>query len=125
HKVGSVLLSLVLVRLISAEAYGQFGLVNAVLMFAYTFSLQRFMEHSFHAAGDPTGSYHDHLGFGIILHLAIFAGLNGILLLAALPSNYDAVRDFAHLGSVAILLNVPRIYYSVHLQRLFDWRRIR
>ena len=44
HKVGSVLLSLVLVRLISAEAYGQFGLVNAILMFAYTFSMQRFME---------------------------------------------------------------------------------
>ena len=125
QKLGGVLLTLVLVRLISAEAYGQFGLVNAMLMFTFAFSLQRYMEHSFHQAGDAERSYSQHLGFGVLLHLGIFVVLNMLLIILPLPVNYNAIREFAHIGSLAILLNVPRIYYSTHLRRVLDWRRIR
>lgn len=125
QKVGGIAVTLVLIRLISPEAFGQYGLVNALLMFAFTLSMQRFMEHSFHCKDEGTGGYGQHLGFGIILHLALFAALNLALVLAPLPANYSEVRTFIHVGSLSLLLNVPRIYYSTHLRRVLDWRRQR
>lgn len=125
QKIGAIIVTLVLVRLISAEAFGQFGLMNAILMFAFTFSMQRFMEHTFHDAAGGESGYANHLGFGILLHLSIFVALNAILALSPLPANYAAVRVFAHVASLSILLNVPRIFYSVHLRRILDWRRQR
>lgn len=125
NRLGSVALSLVLVRLISPEAYGQYGLVNSILMFAMTFSMQRFMEHTFHANGEHDLMYREHLGFGILLHVVLFVCINAFFALAPLQSNYAEIRQFAMIGSISILLNIPRIYYSTHLRRIHDWRRIR
>jgi PST family polysaccharide transporter len=125
NKIGAVVVALVLVRLLSAEAFGQYGLVNALLMFAFTFSMQRFMEHSFHGQDQTEQGYAVHLGFGILLHVAVFTLLNLVLLLAPMPENFAAVRTYAHIGSLSILLNIPRIFYSVHLRRMLDWRRQR
>jgi hypothetical protein len=61
-KIVSIVLSLVLVRLVAPEAYGQFGLANAVLMFAMAFSMQRFMEHTFHAADASAPNYAEPAG---------------------------------------------------------------
>ena len=47
-RVGQVVVSLLLVRLLNPEIYGQFGLLSSVLGFAYVFSMQRFMEYTFH-----------------------------------------------------------------------------
>ncbi|MFC1630630.1 oligosaccharide flippase family protein [Pseudomonadota bacterium] len=125
HKVSSILLTLILVRLLSPEIYGQYGLVAAVLMFALAFSMQRFMEHSFHSASGSEDSYKYHLGFGILLHVGIFTVFNIACFVLNLPENYDAVRFYLHIGSFSILLNIPRIYYSTHLRRTLDWRRQR
>lgn len=124
-KLGSVILSLLLVRMIAPDAYGQFGLVNSIFMFAMTFSMQRFMEHSFHVTDKNDLMYREHLGFGILLHVALFVSINLVFALAPLPSNYSEIRKFVMIGSIAILLNIPRIYYSTHLRRVLDWRRIR
>lgn len=125
HRLGSIILSLILVRLIAPEAYGQFGLANAILLFAMTLSLQRFMEHTFHQDSVSDQKYAEHLAFGVYLHLGLFLILNGAMFFGSLPQAYQEIKYFVVIGSFAILLNVPRIFYSTHLRRVLDWRRIR
>ncbi|MEL6980532.1 MAG: oligosaccharide flippase family protein [Pseudomonadota bacterium] len=124
NKAISIATSLVLVRLLAPEIFGQYGLVSAILLFSFTISMDRFMARSFFEE-DARARYAAHLSFGALLHIAIFSVLNLTLWLAPLPAPYQEIAPYAHLASLALLLNVPRIFYSSHLQRLLAWRELR
>lgn len=123
-KLGQVLVSLVLVRLLTPEVYGQFGLLSAILTFVYVLSMQRFMEFSFHQQDDELDT-DAQLSFGLALHIGLFVLVNIAASLLALIDQYAVIEVYLRVASLAILINVPRIYHSVLLQRQMRWRRIR
>lgn len=123
-KFGTILLSLVLARLIAPDLYGQYGAVSTIILFAMSFSMQRFSENIFHNTPTPE-DYHRHITFGIILHSLLFLIVN----IAAFIMSYDEklkdITVYLHVGSIAILLNVPRIVYVNHLRLSLKWQKIR
>jgi predicted tellurium resistance membrane protein TerC len=65
-RAGTTLLSLLLVRLISPEMYGQYGTVSSVTLFVLSFSMQRFTEHLFFQREPDREEHERHLSFGLI-----------------------------------------------------------
>lgn len=123
-RVGQVLVSLILVRLLTPEIYGQYGLLNAVLTFVYVLSMQRFMEFSFHQS-DAELNIDAQLSFGVLLHIALFLLVNCASLGLLLSDHYQVIAPYLSVASLGILLNIPRIFHSVLLQRDQKWQRIR
>lgn len=124
-KTGTILLSLVLARLIAPSVFGQFGTVNGLILFLMSFSMQRFMESLFYEQEASTADYHRQLTFGLVLHGGLWLIANAIAVGFLFHPVLRKVALPLHVCSYAILLNVPRIYYSTHLRRQLDWRRLR
>lgn len=123
-KFGTILLSLVLARLIAPDVYGQYGAVSTIILFAMSFSMQRFTENIFHKT--PTSEdYHRHLAFGVILHGFLFLVVNLIAFGMYLDPTLSKVSVYLHAGSISIILNVPRILYSTHLRVTLQWKLTR
>ncbi|MFZ5669650.1 MAG: oligosaccharide flippase family protein [Pseudomonadota bacterium] len=123
-KVATVLLSLVLARLIAPDMYGQYGAVSTILLFVMSFSMQRFTENVFHKS--PTlDDYHRHLAFGVLLHGALFLIVNLVALAITLDATLSKIAIYLHVGSLSILINVPRLLYTTHLRMRLQWKRIR
>lgn len=123
-KVATILLSLVLARLIAPDVYGQYGAVSTILLFAMSFSMQRFMENIFHKA--PTvEDYHRHLAFGVLLHGVLFLGVNLVAVAMYFDETLSKITLYLHVGSLSILINVPRMLYATHLRVMLRWKMIR
>lgn len=123
-KVATILLSLVLARLIAPDMYGQYGAVSTILLFVMSFSMQRFMENIFHKA--PTvEDYHRHLAFGVLLHGLLFLGVNLVAVVMYFDDTLSKITLYLHVGSISILINVPRMLYATHLRVMLQWKKIR
>lgn len=124
-KAGSILLSLVLARLLAPAVFGQYATINAIILFLMAFSMQRFNESLFFEKSPTEQDYHRHLGFGIVLHLVLFAVANLIAFGMAFTRDFKVLQPYLHIASIPILLNIPRFYYLTHLKYELKWRRIR
>lgn len=123
-KFGTILLSLLLARLIAPELYGQYGAVSTIILFAMSFSMQRFTENIFHKTPNFE-DYHRHLAFGVFLHGILFLIVNTVAFVMAFNDELRNITIYLHVGSFAILLNVPRIVYVNYLQLGLRWQKIR
>jgi len=123
-RVGQIGVSLLLVRLLSPEIYGQFGVLSAILTFFYILSMQRFMEFSFHQS-DADTDLGAQLGFGLVLHFGLFFLINLVSISLLFSEQYSVLTPYLSVASFGILINIPRIFHSVLLQRELKWRRIR
>jgi O-antigen/teichoic acid export membrane protein len=124
-KGGNILVSLVLARLLAPEIFGQYGTVNSILLIALAFSMGRYVENIFHTDAPTHEEYFRHLSFGLLLHAALFVIANLVALGLRWHPTLGQIATPLHIVSVAILLNVPRIYYTVHLRRLLAYRQLR
>lgn len=124
-KIGSILLSLVLARLITPQLFGQYGVVSGLILLLMSFSMQYFAAHLFHQKAPRPEEYHLHLTFGIMLHGFLFVICNLIALTMHFIPQYRPIAGYMHIGSLALLINVPRIYYSVYLRAELQWRKMR
>ena len=124
-KLGSVVLSLVLARLIAPELFGQYGTVSTILLFLMSFSMQRFTEHLFFQEDPTREEYHRHLSFGILLHLALLVVTNCIAAALQLHPTLSKVAVYLHIASLSILINIPRIIYVTHLRFELRWKTLR
>lgn len=125
QKVGGVVLSLILVRILAKEDFGAFNIASGAIVFLMTFSVQSFAEHSFFVGQDGNPRFDRHLGFALILHSAISLL---ILIIAGVATTYPDYAPAAPLlafGALAPMLNAPRIIYTVSLSRDLEWKRIR
>jgi O-antigen/teichoic acid export membrane protein len=124
-KLGSAVLSLVLARLIAPEMFGQYGTVSTILLFTMSFSMQPFAEHLFFKEALTSKEYHQHLSFGMLIHLALFLIANAIAAAMWFDPILSQVALYLHIASLAILLNVPRILYATHLRFELRWKALR
>lgn len=125
QQVGGVILSLVLIRLISKEDFGAFGVASAIVLFLMSFSVSSFAERAFFVEDDGDPRFDQHMGLAVILHGAISAVILTTGCVFLLSENYAQVAPLMFVGAAAPLLNVPRIVYSVYLQRNLEAVRLR
>jgi O-antigen/teichoic acid export membrane protein len=125
QKVGGVILSLILVRILAKEDFGAFNIASAAIVFLMTFSVQNFAEHSFFTGRDGNPGFDRHLGFALILHGAIGLLILGIAGIATTYPDYAPAAPLLAFGALAPMLNAPRIIYTVSLSRDLEWKRIR
>lgn len=124
-KVGSILLSLLLARLISPEMFGQYGVVSGVILLLLSFSMQTFSAHLFHQRTTTAEDYYPHFAFGIMLHTLLFVVCNLVALVMHFLPQYQPIALYVHVGSLAMLINIPRYYYAVYLRIELKWKKLR
>jgi O-antigen/teichoic acid export membrane protein len=124
-KVGSILLSLLLARLISPDMFGQYGVVSGVILLLLSFSMQTFSAHLFHQRAPTDEDYYPHFAFGVMLHTLLFLVCNLVALVMHFLPQYKAIAIYVHVGSLAMLINIPRFYYSAYLRIELKWKKVR
>jgi len=118
-------LTLVLVRLLPAEAYGQFGFLTTLLSFLTLYSFREFLGHTLQARDHERVHYQDHFTAGLVIQVAIFLVANLVAVALRWIPAYAPVAPVLHLMSVLFLLDLPSEFRVKMLERALDWRRLR
>jgi O-antigen/teichoic acid export membrane protein len=116
---------LALVRLLPAEAYGQFGFVSTILGFLTLYSFREMLGHTLVVRDDAGVRYQEHFTAGLAIQVSLFVVANlAALGLRWLP-DYAPAATALHLMSLLLLLDLPSELRVKMLERLLDWRRLR
>ena len=117
-------LMLVLTRLLSPAAYGQFGVVTAILTFANVFSFRSFLEHTLQVRGvEP--DYQTHFTMGVAFQASLTAFMNLLALALARTTRFAPVAPLLHAMSALFLLEWMSELRVRMLEWRLDWRRLR
>lgn len=118
-------LMLVMVRLIPAEAYGQFGLVNTILGFVMVFSSREFIAHTLLVRDDSEVNYQEQFVAGCVIQASLCVVVNLIAVAARFFPAYAPVAPLLHLMSLSVLLDLPSELRNRMLERNLNWPRLR
>ena len=118
-------LTIVLVRLLPAEVYGQFGLLTTLIGFLTLLSFREFLNHTMQLRDGETVPYQDHFSAGLVIQGGVFLVANGIAIVMRWFPDYAAVAPVLHVMSVLFLLDLPSEFRVRMLERSLDWRRLR
>lgn len=116
---------LVLVRIISPQAYGQFGLVTTLLGFLYVFSARSFVAHTLQHGRDEHVDYQIHFTAGGVIHGVLFVLTNAVAVALRWWPTYAPVSPLLHVMSLALPLDWLADVRIKMLERALDWRRMR
>ena len=116
---------LVLVRILTPEMYGQFGVVTAIVGFLFVFSARNTLSHVLQVRGEKNVDYHDHFAFGAIIEVTLFALSNLLAVCLRYVPEYAQNAPLLHIMSLLFLINWPKELCVKMLQRELDWRRFR
>lgn len=125
QRVGNISLSLVLVRILSKEDFGAFGIASTLILFLMTFSIARFAEHSYRVPEGDDPRFDRHFGFALILHGTIAAITLATAAVAARIEAYAPASPLIAFGALGVILHAPRAIYSISLSRELNYRRLR
>ena len=117
--------TLALVRMLPAEAYGQFGFITTVIGFLTLYSFREMLGHTLQVRDDSEVHYQTHFTAGLAIQTAMFAVTNLLALALRWIPAYAAAGPALHLMSLIILLDLPSEFRVKMLERLLDWRRLR
>src|SRR5262245_27031518 len=73
-------ITLALVRLLPADAYGQFGFVTALIGFLTLYSFREMLGHTLQVRDDQQVHYQDHFTAGLVIQTAMCAITNVVAL---------------------------------------------
>ena len=118
-------LTLALVRLLPADAYGQFGLLTTLLSFFTYYSFREFLGHTLQARDGERVPYQDHFTAGAVIQGVIVVAVNGVALAFRLLPVYAPVSLVLHVMSLLFVLDLPAEFRTRMLERDLDWRRLR
>ena len=116
---------LVLVRILPAEVYGQFGFVTALVGFLTLYSFREFLGQTLVVRDPDQVHYQDHFTAGAVLQVAVCLLANGIAVALRWFPAYAEVAPALHVMSVLFLLDLPSELRVKMLERALDWRRLR
>lgn len=116
---------LVLVRLLPAEVYGQFGFLTALLAFLTLYSFREFLAYTLVVREADQVHYQDHFTAGAVLQAAVCLVANVIAVALRQVPEYATVAPVLHVMSVHFLLDLPSEFRVRMLERQLDWRRLR
>jgi polysaccharide transporter, PST family len=117
--------TLVLVRLLTPQAYGEFGLVMSVLAFVNVFSLQSFVAHTLQLREDRDVDYQLHFTAGGAVQVALFAVTHLLAIAIRGWPPYRPIAPLLHVSAFVFLLQWPADLRAKMLERALDWRRLR
>ena len=116
---------LILVRLLSPESYGEFGLTNGIIGFISIFSFTNFVGYTLQVQADSEARYQEHFTAGGVFQGTLFLLANAVALgLRWIPA-YSSVGPLVHAMSLTFLLEWPCELRRKMLERSLDWRRLR
>ena len=118
-------LTLVLVRLLPAEVYGQFGLLTTIIGFLTLLSFREFLNHTLQLRDGETVPYQDHFSAGLVIQLGVFIAANVLAIALRWLPEYAPIAPVLHVMSVLFLLDLPSEFRVRMLERSLDWRRLR
>ncbi|MDH3604786.1 MAG: oligosaccharide flippase family protein [Candidatus Tectomicrobia bacterium] len=118
-------LTLILVRLVAPEAYGQFGLVTSIIGFLQVFSFDHFIAYTLQVRNDDEVHYQDHFTAGAVFQIGMFVLTNAVALALRGVQPYAAITPILHIMSVVWLLDWPSALRIKMLERALDWKRLR
>ena len=116
---------LVLVRLLAPEAYGQFGLVMAIMGFLSILSFRVFLEHTLQIRPGGEVDYQLHFTAGAVIQAVLFLLTNlAAEVLKRFPT-YAPVAPLVHVMSLVFVLELCHEFRVKMLEREMDWKRLR
>lgn len=116
---------LVLIRLLTPEAYGKFALVTSVVGFIAVFSYNEFLAYIVQAPDDSQVHAQDHFTAGAAMAIGLFVIANSAALLLRGFSEFRQVTPLLHLMSLTFLSAFPCDFRIKLLERAQDWKRLR
>jgi len=118
-------LTITLVRILPAEAYGQFGFLTTLLGFFTLYSFREFLGHTLQVRGGDTVHYQDHFTAGAAVQAIVVVVVNGVALALRGMPGWAPVSTVLHAMSVLFVLDLPAEFRVRMLERDLDWRRLR
>lgn len=115
---------LVLVRLLSPESYGEFGLTNGIIGFMSIFAFKSFVGYTLQVEHDSGTHYQEHFTAGGVVQVTLFLLANCVALVLRRIPAYSPVASLVHALSVTFLLEWPCELRRKMLERALDWRRL-
>jgi O-antigen/teichoic acid export membrane protein len=116
---------LVLVRLLPAEVYGQFGFVTTLLGFLTLFSFREFLGYTLVVRDPGQVHYQDIFTAGAALQVGVCLVANLVALGLRWVPAYAETAPVLHVMSLLFLLDLPSELRVRMLERALDWRRLR
>lgn len=116
---------LVLVRLLTPDDYGRYGLASAVIGFMFVFSARSIADYALQERRDERVYWRDYFSFGAAIELALFLATNVVGALLPLSARFAGAAPLVHVLSLLFLSNWPKEICVKMLQRELDWRRFR
>jgi len=123
--VGQFGVMLVMVRLLSPEIYGQYGLLMAIMGFIYVFSAQNVVDYALQVRLDADVCYQDIFTTSVGVNFILFVATNILALFIRSLPDYANIVAPLHWLSVGFLLQPGRAVRIAMLKRVLDWKRIR
>lgn len=118
-------LMLALVRILPTDAYGQFGLLTAVLTFFTYFSFREFLGYTLQPRDDGEVHYQDHFTAGAVIQTVMVIAVNGLAFAFRQMPAYAPVSPVLHVMSLLFVIDLPAEFRTRMLERDQDWRRLR
>lgn len=116
---------LVLVRIIPPEAYGQFGLVNAIIGFISIFSFTNFIAHTLQVRKVEDIDYQSHFTAGLFIQLfAITLSIITSVILSYIK-DFKEVAFLVAIMSLTFVLELPAELQRKMFEKILDWKRLR
>ncbi len=116
---------LVLVRLLSAEDYGRYGLVTSIVGFSGLLSARTFLGYILQLRDHEEVRVQDHFTAGIVLQLSLFLLTNLVAVGLRFSDTYRPVSTLLHVASLIFLVELPGELQSKLIERGLDFRRLR
>ena len=123
--IGQFGVMLVMVRLLSPEVYGQYGLLMAIMGFLYVFSAQNFVDYTLQVRLEADVHYQDIFTTSVGVNFVLFVITNIIAVGSRALPDYANVETPLHWLSIGFLLQPGRAVRIAMLKRALDWKRIR
>jgi O-antigen/teichoic acid export membrane protein len=116
---------LILARLLSPKAYGQFGLVNDVIVFLGVLSVDSFLQHILQVRKDEEVNYQQHFTAGGLIQVGLFIVTNLVGFALRWSTTYAEIALLINVMSVLFLISWPSSLRMRMLERDLNWKRLR
>jgi O-antigen/teichoic acid export membrane protein len=117
--------TIALVRILPADAYGQFGFVTTLIGFLTLYSFREMLGYTLQVRDADNVHHQDHFTAGAVIQVAMFVLTNVIAIGLRWFPAYASAAPAVHLMAVIFLLDLPSEFRVKMLERMLDWRRLR
>lgn len=118
-------LTLVLVRIVAPEAYGQFGFATPLLNLLTLFSCREVLGYILQVRPPQAVPLQDYFTAGAVIQLGIFLITNIVAIAVRWTADLSSISVPLHVMSILFLIDLPSQLRTRMLERALDWRRMR